>query len=148
MLPRNFILCYRGADTYSFVHRTFLEYFCAEEIRHRFDKRGTEGGLTFEQLQEVFAQHWQDDTWHEVLQLICGMIDINFSSKVINYLIEIDVNNLGLFGFSNLFLASSCFSEIRNQNLVKPLSDKLLENLKDLFKNSKPQNGCIPLRHK
>jgi predicted NACHT family NTPase len=24
---RNFILCYRGADTYGFMHRTFLEYF-------------------------------------------------------------------------------------------------------------------------
>ncbi len=30
---RNFILCFVGADTYSFVHRTFLEYFCRR--RHR-----------------------------------------------------------------------------------------------------------------
>ena len=143
---RNFILCFRGADTYSFVHRTFLEYFCAEEIRHQFNRRGAEGGLTFEQLQEVFAQHWQDDTWHEVLQLICGMIDINFSVELISYLIEVDADNLGLFDFSNLFLASSCFSEIRNQNLVKPLSNTLLGSLKDLFKEDKLQNKARELR--
>ncbi|MCG8367053.1 MAG: NTPase (NACHT family), partial [Pseudanabaenales cyanobacterium] len=45
---RNFILCYRGADSYGFVHRTFLEYFCAVEIVNRFEKQRT---LTFEQLQ-------------------------------------------------------------------------------------------------
>jgi predicted NACHT family NTPase len=46
---RNFILCYRGADTYGFMHRTFLEYFCAVEIVHRFEKQRT---LTFEQLRD------------------------------------------------------------------------------------------------
>lgn len=67
----NFILCDRGADTYSFVHRTFLEYFCATEIVYRFNQRGTEGGITFEVLRdEFFGQHWQDKTWHEVLRLI------------------------------------------------------------------------------
>jgi hypothetical protein len=69
---RNFILCYRGADTYGFMHRTFLEYFCAVEIVHRFEKQRT---LTFDQLRatnslEIFGQHWQDETWHEVLRLI------------------------------------------------------------------------------
>src|SRR5262249_18458295 len=29
---RNFILCFLGADRYAFVHRTFLEYFCASAI--------------------------------------------------------------------------------------------------------------------
>jgi GTPase SAR1 family protein len=83
---RNWILCDRGADTYSFVHRTFLEYFCAVEIVHRFEKQRT---LTFEQLRdEVFGQHWQDETWHEVLRLICGMIDAKFAGELIEFLIE------------------------------------------------------------
>ena len=34
---RNFILCYLGADSYAFVHRTFLEYFCAADIVHQFN---------------------------------------------------------------------------------------------------------------
>ena len=29
---RNFILCYLGGDSYAFVHRTFLEFFCASTI--------------------------------------------------------------------------------------------------------------------
>ena len=45
---RNFILCFMGADYYGFVHRTFLEYFCASEFVERFGKRGLEGGLTLE----------------------------------------------------------------------------------------------------
>lgn len=144
---RNFILCYRGANTYSFVHRTFLEYFCAEEIKHQFNKRGAEGGLTFEQLRDkIFAKHWQDETWHEVLQLVCGMIDINFSSELIDYLIERDLENIGVFDFSNLFLASSCFLEIRSQNSIKLISNKLLSNLKDLFRKDKLQDKGYELR--
>ena len=34
---RNFILCDLGANSYAFVHRTFLEYFCATEIVHQFN---------------------------------------------------------------------------------------------------------------
>ena len=35
---RNFILCYVGGDFYAFVHRTFLEYFCAWEFVWQFEK--------------------------------------------------------------------------------------------------------------
>ena len=84
---RNWILCDRGADTYGFVHRTFLEYFCAMEIVHRFEKVRS---LTFEQLRdEVFGQHWQDETWHEVLRLICGAIDEEISTKLVDFMIDI-----------------------------------------------------------
>jgi predicted NACHT family NTPase len=70
---RNFILCYLGADSYAFVHRTFLEYFCAWEFVWQFKETQT---LTVERLKnEVFAPHWQDESWHEVLRLISGMID-------------------------------------------------------------------------
>ena len=129
---RNFILCYLGADSYAFVHRTFLEYFCAWEFVWQFKETQT---LTVEQLkQTVFGQHWQDETWHEVLRLIVGMIDINFANELINYLLEQDRTNAGLFNFSNLLLASDCFSEIRNQSSIKDTSEKLLSRLKELFR--------------
>ncbi|MEQ9371103.1 MAG: NTPase, partial [Coleofasciculus chthonoplastes F3-SA18-01] len=38
---RNFILCFMGADYYAFVHRTFLEYFCAWEYVWQFEKERT-----------------------------------------------------------------------------------------------------------
>ncbi len=79
---RNFILCALGDDNYAFIHRTFLEYFCATEIVERFGKRGTEGGLTFAQLRDqVFGKHWPDPTWHEVLRLICGEIAPKFAGS-------------------------------------------------------------------
>lgn len=122
---RNFILCYRGADTYGFVHRTFLEYFCAMEIVNHFEKQRT---LTFEQLRdEVFGQHWQDEAWHEVLRLICGMIDVNFAGGLINYLIELYEEHDEL---KSLFFAATCFLEIENSSLIKSTDSILLKHLK------------------
>jgi hypothetical protein len=87
---RNFILCYLGADSYAFVHRTFLEYFCAWEFAWQFKETQT---LTVEQLKnEVFAPHWQDESWHEVLRLISGMIDAKFVAEMIDYLLSQQVD--------------------------------------------------------
>jgi len=124
---RNFILCYRGADTYGFMHRTFLEYFCAVEIVHRFEKQRT---LSFEQLRnEVFGQHWQDETWHEVLQLICGMMETKFVGEIIEYLMN---ENAEEFEFINLFLAAQCLLEVKNRNTIETTSNRLLKLLQDL----------------
>lgn len=141
---RNFILCYRGADTYGFMHRTFLEYFCTVEIVDRFEKQRT---LTFEQLRdEVFGQHWQDETWHEVLRLICGAIDPSLASGLIKFLIDIEINkNLFLEeeyhdftkghlmkpeGLMNLFLAVECLQEIHSSHEVSETYEQLLNRLK------------------
>ncbi len=83
---RNFILCFLGADYYAFVHRTFLEYFCAWEFVWQFEK---ERKISLLELKiEVFGKHWQDKTWHEVLRLIAGMIEPKFVGEIIDYLIE------------------------------------------------------------
>lgn len=136
---RNFILCHRGADTYGFVHRTFLEYFCAVEIVHCFEKQRS---LTFEQLRdEVFGQHWQDETWHEVLRLISGMIDANFAEKLVEFLMEREVDRhnylcntdpedeikvrLDTKGLINLILAANCLSEIGSSNSILQLKLRL-----------------------
>jgi hypothetical protein len=122
---RNFILCFLGADSYGFVHRTFLEYFCACEFIERFGKRGLEGGLTFEELKtEVFGKHWQDESWHEVLRLIAGMIDTSFAGQIIDYLIE---QNDRQKEFINLLLAAKCLSEVRTQSETLTIGIKLLD---------------------
>ncbi|PSB29540.1 NACHT domain-containing protein [Stenomitos frigidus] len=124
---RNFILCDRGADTYGFVHRTFLEYFCAVEIVHRFEKQRT---LTFEQLRdEVFGNHWQDETWHETLRLVSSMLNVHFSSNIVDYLLEQNGENEE---FANVFLAAHCFSEIKNRNSLSAISTKLFGCLEKL----------------
>src|SRR6185295_14120892 len=51
---RNFILCYLGGDSYAFVHRTFLEYFCASAIVVRFRQKLSMRFL----IDEIFGAHW------------------------------------------------------------------------------------------
>ncbi|MBD2474056.1 HEAT repeat domain-containing protein [Anabaena sp. FACHB-83] len=126
---RNFMLCFLGADYYAFVHRTFLEYFCAWEFVWQFKETQT---LSIEQLkQEVFGKHWHDETWHEVLLLIAGMIEAKFVGEVIKYLMVQDGETEK---FLNLFLAAKCLAEVRNRQEIEVIADELLNKLKDLTK--------------
>ncbi|NER98708.1 MAG: NACHT domain-containing protein, partial [Symploca sp. SIO1B1] len=126
---RNFILCFLGGDSYGFVHRTFLEYFCAWEHVWQFQQTQR---LSIEELKtEVFGKHWQDESWHEVLRLIAGMIDARFTGEIIEYLISQDGEGEK---FSNLFLAAECLAEVRNLSGIATTADKLLELIKGLTK--------------
>ncbi len=124
---RNFMLCYLGADYYAFVHRTFLEYFCAWEFVWQFKETQN---LTIETLKtEVFGNHWMDESWHEVLRLTAGMIDAKFVGKIIEYLMDIDGEEEK---FQNLFLAAECLGEVRNRKLISEIDYRLFERLKIL----------------
>ncbi|NEO58621.1 MAG: NACHT domain-containing protein [Okeania sp. SIO3B5] len=124
---RNFILCFVGAEYYAFVHRTFLEYFCAREFVWQFEK---EQKISKKELiEEVFGSHWQDETWHEVLRLISGMIDAKFVGEVISYLMEQEGEEEK---FLNLFLAGKCLFEVRIRHGIGDVENRLLNRLKDL----------------
>ncbi|MEH2129953.1 MAG: HEAT repeat domain-containing protein [Nostoc sp.] len=126
---RNFMLCFLGADYYAFVHRTFLEYFCAWEFVWQFKETQT---LTIEELKnEVFGKHWQDESWHEVLLLIAGMIEPRFVGEILDYLMAQDGEGEK---FVNLFLAAKCLVEVRNRSAIASTANKLLNKLKDLTK--------------
>ncbi|KST62019.1 NACHT domain-containing protein [Mastigocoleus testarum] len=125
---RNFMLCYLGADYYAFVHRTFLEYFCAWEFVWQFKETQT---LTIENLKvEVFGKHWMDESWHEVLRLIAGMIDAKFVGQIIQYLMRIYGEEEN---FVNLFLAAECLVEVRNRKVIMSVGQQLLLDLKRLI---------------
>jgi len=140
---RNFILCFLGADSYSFVHRTFLEYFCASEFVWQFKD---DQSLKFDQLiNEVFGQHWQDESWHEVLRLICGTIEPKFVAQIIDFLLKQKIETNLLFddekylkreALSNVYLSINCFSEVKQKLMIKDTSKKLLNLLKDKINNS------------
>ena len=132
---RNFILCHLGNDYYGFVHRTFLEYFCAFEIVNRFEKKRT---LTEEELKtNVFGEHWRDKSWHEVLRLITGMLGETVAGLMLNYLIEQeDETNSS----ANLILAAQCLSEIRTQIKIKQTAIKLLQLLQEAAGNNLAPN--------
>jgi hypothetical protein len=110
----------------------------------------------------VFALHWQDESWHEVLRLIAGMIDAKFVAEMIDYLLAQQVDksvflqketllqrkqrgrktalnsarrqklkrqNEEWIEMSNLFLAVSCFAEVRNKQLISPTSIQLIRRM-------------------
>jgi len=120
LTERNFILCFAGGDRFSFVHRTFLEYFCAAWFVDRFEKKQT---LALEDLKrDVFGRRWKDETWHEVLRLIAGMLDEEKSEELIVFLMEQD----GRYDrFANLFLAAECLSEAPNRALMPETDQRL-----------------------
>ncbi|AFZ55701.1 HEAT repeat domain-containing protein [Anabaena cylindrica FACHB-243] len=155
---RNFILCFVGADYYAFVHRTFLEYFCAWEFVWQFEK---ERSISIEQLKtDVFAKHWQDESWNEVLRLIAGMLEPKFTGEIIDYIMTTNIlhyveeeQGINFFleagvdrriinylinknekeeQFINIFLAAELLGEVRNYHIIKSTAHKLLEMLKYL----------------
>jgi predicted NACHT family NTPase len=124
LTERNFILSYAGADRFSFVHRTFLEYFCAAWFVDLFEKKQT---LTLQQLQtEIFGQRWKDETWHEVLRLIAGMVGEKKSEELIRFLIEQDGRHARL---ANLMLAAECLGEVRNRRMIQGTDDAVKSQL-------------------
>ena len=124
---RNFILCFVGAEYYAFVHRTFLEYFCAWSFVWQFKE--TQSLEIDGLINDVFGKHWRDEKWHEVLRLIAGMIDAKFVGDIISYLMEQEGEEEK---FLNLFLAGKCLFEVRSRQSIGDVEERLLNRLKDL----------------
>jgi HEAT repeats len=136
---RNYILCDRGGDTYGFVHRTFLEYFCAKEIVHQFKEKKS---LSPEELQnKIFGQNWQDEAWHEVLRLICRLLEEpKDAGKLVEFLMEREVdrsahldddNRAKEEAFQHLQLAVECLAKVRNPQSLSSIAAELKEKLKN-----------------
>lgn len=120
LTERNFILCFAGANRFSFVHRTFLEFFCASWFVDQFHKRQC---LTLDQLKsEVFGRHWRDESWHEVLRLIAGMVSESQAAELIRFLMQQDGRSHKM---ANLILAAGCLSEVRKRHAIRELDEEL-----------------------
>ena len=118
---RNFILCDLGANSYAFVHRTFLEFFCAAEIVQRFNSRK----LTVEGLITLFEECCRDDDWREVLRLICGQIDEQFVGRIVEKL----SNMIEGEEAPALVTAICCLAEIRDPSCFDIAGEQLLEEV-------------------
>lgn len=140
---RNFILSLYGANLYGFVHRAFLEYFCASAFVYKFEKTKE---LTIEQLKtDVYGKHWEDQNWHEVLRLICGMIDEKWAGEIIDFLIS-EFFDENFYMPINADLAVKCLSEVKNLIIVKEPARRLLKYLCSLFEFVPPYIGFFPFR--
>ena len=124
---RNFILSRYGPHLYGFVHRTFLEFFCAEAVVGKF-KHDQE--WPFDRLKALFVTHWADPSWREVLRLVAGALHERHTAQVIALLAT--VNHpwpAGAFAQPpwNLALAVQCLAEVRNPHtdVAGPAQDLL-----------------------
>ncbi|MEV5764060.1 HEAT repeat domain-containing protein [Micromonospora sp. NPDC052213] len=110
---RSFILERYGLRLFGFVHRTFLEFFCAEEIVDRFEHDPDAWGL--DQLRALFREHWADPSWREVLRLVAGALPAQTANDLV-ILLATEANQpwppLNLTGPPwNLVLAAQCVAE-------------------------------------
>ncbi len=125
---RNFILSLYGANLYGFVHRAFLEYFCASAFVWKFEKTKE---LTIQKLKtDVYGKHWQDQSWHEVLRLIYGMINEKWAGKVLAHLVKRsypqELRNMGKLLPWNMALATKCLTEPKDLKLMSRPAEQLL----------------------
>jgi len=124
---RNYIICLLGDDYYAFVHRTFLEYFCASAWVQKYEQGENGPRLTLDQLrEETFDRYWQDEKWHEVLSLIASRMAPNVVEQLLMPLL---CEKNDEYKFRNVFLASSCFAVLRNRRPLKVLSKKIRQEL-------------------
>ncbi len=135
MRERNFILCFLGADSYAFVHRTFLEYYCAADFVHRLEH---EQSMTIDDLVGLFDDHCRDGDWREVLRLICGQIDEQFVGRIVEHLAT--RTDLGQWNsmvpLQELALAMYCLSEVRSRARLERAGTRLLDLLLDFMQSA------------
>lgn len=127
---RNFILSFYGAKLYGFVHRAFLEFFCADAIRVRFEKTKE---LPLDALKTIFGTRWKEEEWHEVLRLVCGMIGEEFAGEMIDHLRSLGWEETD---GTNIQLAVECLQEVRRPEMLQATGRDLLLTLLDFGMSS------------
>jgi hypothetical protein len=130
---RNFILSLYGANLYGFVHRAFLEFFCASAFVWKFEKTKE---LTVEQLKDVYGKHWEDQSWHEVLRLICGIVDEKWAGEIIDFTINLYYPLPDEFGDRlpwNIALALQCIQELRNLTALEITVHRVIIRMFEMF---------------
>ncbi|HRI71092.1 MAG TPA: HipA N-terminal domain-containing protein, partial [Polyangium sp.] len=78
---RHGVLVYWGANTYGFVHRSFLDALAAEELVDRFC-----AGIENNEILELTRTGWESRTWRECLVLAVGGIAENRPAEAMKIL--------------------------------------------------------------
>ena len=120
---RNFMLAYLGNRQYAFVHRTFLEYFCARDFKYRLEQTS---GFTVDGMRELFRGNWRRDEWHEVLRLLCGLIGAEYAAQCAS---ELLAQKNEPEGHQAVFLAAQCLQEIRQLGAIREARGKTRQAL-------------------
>ena len=129
---RNFMLAYLGDRQYGFIHRTFLEYFCARDLKYRLEKTSA---FSVDALVELFRVRWRLDEWQEVLRLLCGLIGAEHAGKCVS---ELLAQSGQPEGHGAVFLAAQCSREIRELGAIQEVRSQARSQLVSLSRYDLP----------
>ncbi|MBG0559953.1 HEAT repeat domain-containing protein [Actinoplanes aureus] len=79
---RSFVLGRAGRADYRFVHRTFLEFYCAWAIVERFKRHEAR-----EEIKSLFRDRWADPGWRETLRLVAGQVSVPLAAELVELLV-------------------------------------------------------------
>jgi hypothetical protein len=139
---RHNILCFRGGDQFSFVHRTFLEYFGALHLH----AQATEENLTPKQIyKKHILPHLGDERWQESLRLYFSFADRTKVAEIIDMLLkesEAAVSREhGSISPAPILLAAEAFHDTRQDTRPAKLAHLIAEKASVLLSS---QEICRP----
>ena len=102
---RTGLLNEQGQDLYAFVHKTFQEYLCAQEIGYQADDDGD-----FEIVLNPIREHLHDPHWREVLLLLIAQQKPKKAAKAMRAILAANSEHEEWL-HRDLFFAGSCLAE-------------------------------------
>ncbi|NEO11737.1 MULTISPECIES: HEAT repeat domain-containing protein [unclassified Moorena] len=124
---RTGLLNEQGQDCYGFVHKTFQEYLCAQEINYQADNEGD-----FEIVLNHIGEHLHDSHWREVLLLLIAQQKPKKAAKAIKAVLT-NNSNYEQWLHRDLLFAGKCLAEdpknLRgtDSGLVQQILERLVE---------------------
>jgi hypothetical protein len=123
-------------DIYSFVNPKLLAYFCAREVKRQFKIS------LLINLENIFIRYWGQDSRHESLRLICGILDVKIALKLVallmNQLVDradyVDKNFATKSAIKHLWLARECLAWLMKPDIITLLIQDIDQELKEKLK--------------
>ncbi len=125
---RTGLLNEQGHNCYAFVHKTFQEYLCAEEINYQADDEDD-----FEIILDRIRDHIHDQHWREVLLLLVSQQKPKKAVRAIRNILN-NGSNYEQWLHRDLFFAADCLAEdVKGLNAAdEKLGEEILRGLVDL----------------
>ncbi|MBP5975955.1 HEAT repeat domain-containing protein [Brasilonema sp. CT11] len=132
---RTGLLNEQGQDCYAFVHKTFQEYLCAQEIIYQWYDEGDFGIV----LQHI-KQHLHEPHWREVLLLLVAQQKPKQAAKTIRAILD-QHSEYEKWLHRDLLFAGSCLAEnLRDLKVADDeLPQQILQELVELEASDSPQ---------
>jgi len=114
---RTGLLNEQGTNSYAFVHKTFQEYLCAQDINYRCD------------VSACIQEHLHDSHWREVLLLLIAQQRPKEAATAIREILDRD-SEYEQWLHRNLLFAGSCLAEdskVEDRGLSQEILQKLVE---------------------